>query len=86
MSIRWVQNLTNQEKDEGTYLIEIEHKRLEPGHVRLMRPHVLPRAVPVTADFHRLLVVWGRRSKSRNFGFILGVGDALSPLCHVTTI
>lgn len=73
MSVLKVRNLGKQERcgQGGTRLVEIEDECLEPGNVRLLRPHVLPGTVPVATDFHRLLVVWSRSAKSRNLGFIL---------------
>lgn len=79
----------HKEAGEGgrrTHLEELEDKRPEPGHVRFLRPHVFPLAVPVTTDFDRLLVIWGGCAKSCNFCFILRVGYALSPMLYIATV
>jgi len=70
----------------STYLVESEHEIFEPGHVRLLRPHVLPCTVPITTNFHRFLVIRGGRSKSRDFGWILRSGHALPSLLHISAI
>ena len=73
-------------EERRAYLVEFEHEPFEPGHVRLAGPHVLPRTIRVTTDFHRFLVVRSGRSQSRDLCFVLRVGHALPSLLHVATV
>ena len=69
-----------------TNLEELQHSLLELRSINFLRPLILPRRIPVTANFHGFFRVGCFGSQGRDFGWICRLCHAFTANLDITTI